>query len=61
MDTGGTEAMRYRWPNQYGPEQNTEESKRTQESEGNARLKRLLAYQVLVNDIVKWRRRLVEP
>ena len=48
-----TEATWYRWVNQYGSEKNAETSKRTRELEKeNARLKKLLADQVLANDIL---------
>ena len=48
-----TEATWYRWVNQYGSEKNAESSKRTRELEKeNARLKKLLADQILANDIL---------
>ncbi|MBG6192249.1 transposase-like protein [Arthrobacter sp. CAN_A212] len=48
-----TEATWYRWLNQYGSEKTAESSKRTKELEKeNARLKRLLADQILANDIL---------
>lgn len=48
-----TEATWYRWLNQYGSEKNAEASKRTKELEkGNARLKKLLADQMLANGIL---------
>jgi putative transposase len=48
-----TEATWYRWINQYGSEKNAEASKRTKELEKeNARLKKLLADQMLANDIL---------
>lgn len=48
-----TEATWYRWLNQYGSEKNAETSKRTRELEKeNARLKKLLADQILANDIL---------
>jgi len=48
-----TEATWYRWINQYGSEENAEVSKRTKELEKeNARLKKLLADQMLANDIL---------
>ena len=48
-----TEATWYRWLNQYGSEKNAEASKRTKELEKeNARLKKLLADQMLANDIL---------
>ncbi len=48
-----TEASWYRWINQYGSEKNAEASKRTKELEKeNARLKKLLADQMLANDIL---------
>ena len=47
-----TEATWYRWLNQYGGEK-TESTKRTKELEKEtARLKKLLADQVLANDIL---------
>ncbi|MBG6226804.1 transposase-like protein [Arthrobacter sp. CAN_A2] len=47
-----TEATWYRWLNQYGSEK-AESTKRTKELEKeNARLKKLLADQVLANDIL---------
>jgi putative transposase len=48
-----TEATWYRWLNQYRSEKNAEASKRTRELEKeNARLKKLLADQILANDIL---------
>lgn len=48
-----TEATWYRWLNQYGSEKNAETSKRTKELEKeNTRLKKLLADQMLANDIL---------
>ena len=48
-----TDATWYRWINQYGSEKNAEASKRTKELEKeNARLKKLLADQILANDIL---------
>ena len=48
-----TEATWYRWLNQYGGEKDAESSKRLKELEKeNARLKKLLADQVLANDIL---------
>ncbi len=48
-----TEATWYRWINQYGSEQDAKPRKRTKELEKeNTRLKKLLADQMLANDIL---------
>ncbi len=48
-----TEATWYWWINQYGSEKNAEASKRAKELEKeNARLKKLLADQMLANGIL---------
>lgn len=48
-----TEDSWYRWINKYGSDKSVEASKRTKElDKKNARLKKLLADQMLANDIL---------